>query len=157
MLLDGTTPVDATAEALLMAADRAQHVGEVVEPALCSGAWVVTDRHLPSSLAYQGVGRGLGVDAVDAVNRLAVGGIEPDVVVVLDVDDGVATRRRAGRGAGPEGDRLEREAAAFHAAGAGRLSRPRRRTRLGRGRRRRHRGRRGGAGLGGRDGARVGS
>jgi dTMP kinase len=111
LLLDGTAPVAPAAEALLMAADRAQHVAEVVAPALARGAWVVSDRHLPSSLAYQGVARGLGVDAVEAVNRLAVDGVTPDLVVLLDVADDVATARRAG-GAG---DRLEREAAAFHA------------------------------------------
>jgi dTMP kinase len=111
LLLDGTAPVAPEAEALLMAADRAQHVAEVVAPALARGAWVVSDRHLPSSLAYQGVARGLGVDAVEAVNRLAVDGVTPDLVVLLDVADDVATARRAG-GAG---DRLEREAAAFHA------------------------------------------
>ena len=99
------------AEALLMAADRAQHVAEVVAPALARGAWVVSDRHVPSSLAYQGVARGLGVDAVEAVNRLAVDGVEPDLVVVLDVADDVADGAPGRWG----GDRLEREAAAFHA------------------------------------------
>jgi dTMP kinase len=111
ILLDGTSRVDAVTEALLMAADRAQHVCEVIAPALARGAWVVSDRHLPSSLAYQGVARGLGVEAVDRMNRLAVDGVEPDVVVLLDVDDAVAGARRSGGG-----DRLERETAAFHAA-----------------------------------------
>jgi dTMP kinase len=71
----------------------------------------VSDRYVPSSLAYQGVGRGLGVDKVEQLNRWATGGLEPDLVVVLDVDEAVATSRRA-----TPGDRLEREGAEFHDA-----------------------------------------
>jgi dTMP kinase len=115
-ILLGVGPrVDATTETLLMAADRAQHVREVVEPALARGAWVVSDRHVPSSLAYQGVGRGVGVDLVEAVNRIAVDGVEPDVVVVLDVDDAVASGRRSAPGRTAD-DRMEREAESFHSA-----------------------------------------
>jgi dTMP kinase len=66
---------------------------------------------VPSSLAYQGVGRGLGVEKVEELNRWATGGLEPDVIVVLDVDDAVATSRREA-----PGDRLERAGAEFHAA-----------------------------------------
>jgi dTMP kinase len=101
---------DATTEALLMAADRAQHVAEVVRPALARGDWVVCDRFVPSSLVYQGVARGLGVEAVAAASAWATGGLDPDVIVVLDVVDGVADARRS------QTDRLEREGAAFHAA-----------------------------------------
>jgi dTMP kinase len=96
-------------EALLIAADRAQHVAEVVEPALARGAVVVSDRHVPSSLAYQGVGRGLGVDAVGQIAAWSTGGLVPDVVVVLDVDDTVATARQHG-----PLDRVERAGEAFH-------------------------------------------
>jgi dTMP kinase len=105
----GAAP-DATTEALLMAADRAQHVAEVVRPALDRGDWVVCDRFVPSSLVYQGVARELGVDAVAATNAWATGGLEPDVIVVLDVDDALADARRN------QSDRLEREGAPFHAA-----------------------------------------
>jgi dTMP kinase len=111
LLLDGDGPIDPMTEALLLAADRAQEVADVIRPALARGADVVSDRFVPSSLAYQGVGRGLGVDEVETLNRWATGGLEPDLVVVLDVDDGVAASRRAG-----PGDRLERAGAEFHAA-----------------------------------------
>lgn len=110
LLLHRPDPIDPVAEALLMAADRAQHVATVIGPALARGAWVVSDRFLPSSLVYQGVVRGLGVDAVAEINRLAVGGVQPDLVVLLDVSDAVAEARR-----GSETDKLEAEGAAFHA------------------------------------------
>ncbi len=110
LLLHGAEPVAPLTEALLMAADRAEHVETVVRPALARGAHVVCDRFVPSSLVYQGVGRGLGVDAVDAMNRTATGGLVPAVVVVLDVTDAVAARRvPAAR------DRMERAGAGFHA------------------------------------------
>jgi dTMP kinase len=109
LLLDGDA-VSPRAEALMMAADRAEHVAEVIRPALARGAWVVSDRHVPSSLVYQGVVRGLGVDAVAALSAFATDGLTPDLVVLLDVDDATAEARRSG-----ESDRLEREGAAFHA------------------------------------------
>ena len=105
----GAAP-DPTTEALLMAADRAQHVAEVIRPALDRGEWVVSDRFVPSSLVYQGVARGLGVEAVATASSWATGGLEPDLVVVLDVDDDVADARR------DESDRLEREGSDFHAS-----------------------------------------
>ena len=111
VLLHGTTPVAPLAEALLMAADRAQHVAEVVAPALARGEWVVSDRFVASSLVYQGVVRGLGVDAVRAMNAAAVHDAVPDLVVVLDVAEAVARGRRQGAP-----DRMESEDAEFHAA-----------------------------------------
>ena len=111
VLLDDDSPLDARAELLLMAADRAQHVAEVIAPAIARGAVVVCDRFSPSSLVYQGVARGLGVDVVEAIDGLAARDTRPDVVVVLDVDDAVARTRR------PEArDRFERAGAEFHAA-----------------------------------------
>jgi dTMP kinase len=110
LLLDGDSPIDPTTEALLLAADRAQEVADVIRPALARGADVVSDRYVPSSLAYQGVGRGLGVDAIEKLNRWATGGLDPDLVVVLDVDDDKARSRRA-----EPGDRLERAGDRFHA------------------------------------------
>jgi len=114
LLLDDAHPVDPVAEALLMAADRAEHVAEVVRPALQRGAWVVSDRFVPSSLAYQGVGRGLGVAEVEQLNELASAGLVPDLVVVLDLTPDAARSRMAearDRAAGR--DRLEREDDAF--------------------------------------------
>jgi dTMP kinase len=108
-LVLGDDQIAPPTEALLMAADRAEHVQQVVRPAIERGAVVVSDRYLPSSLVYQGVVRGLGVDAVGGVNRLATEGVGPDVVVVLDVDDAAAEARRA-----PTADRLEREGPGFH-------------------------------------------
>lgn len=110
VVLDGETAVDARAEALLMAADRAEHVSEVIRPALERDSWVISDRYVPSSLVYQGVVRGLGVIEVDEVNAWATGGVVPDLVIVLDVSDEVAAERRPGAT-----DRLEREGDAFHA------------------------------------------
>jgi dTMP kinase len=110
-LLDGTERIEPIAEALLMAADRAQQVAEVIRPALDRGDDVVSDRYVPSSLAYQGIGRGLGVEVVERINEVATGGLEPAAVVVLDVTEDVASARQAG-----PGDRLERAGAAFHAA-----------------------------------------
>ena len=111
VLLDDDSQLDPHAELLLMAADRAQHVSELIEPAMARGAVVVCDRFSPSTLVYQGVARGLGVDVVEAIDRFAAQGVAPDVVVVLDVSDAVALQRM------PEArDRLERAGAEFHAA-----------------------------------------
>src|SRR5207253_5726023 len=89
----GVTFLDARAEALLMAADRAQHVAEVVEPALAAGTDVVTDRLVGSSLAYQGYGRGLDVDQLRRLSMEAAGAVEPDLVILLDVSPAVAAER----------------------------------------------------------------
>jgi dTMP kinase len=82
------------AEALLMLADRAQHVAEVIEPALARGRDVVCDRYSGSTLAYQGYGRGLGLGELREINEWATGGRCPDVVVLLDLPADVALRRR---------------------------------------------------------------
>jgi dTMP kinase len=99
------------AEALLYAASRAQHVAEVIGPALERGASVVCDRYVDSSVAYQGVGRGLGLDRVLALNLDAVGGLLPDRTFLLELDPTQVTARLAEQ----QPDRLERESADFHA------------------------------------------
>jgi dTMP kinase len=106
--------VGARAEALLYAAARAQLVEEAVRPLLRTGAWVVLDRFLDSSLAYQGAGRGLGIDAVRSINLFGTGGLEPDRTLLLRIDPAAGRARQAGRGGAP--DRLEREADPFFAA-----------------------------------------
>ena len=98
------------AEALLMAADRAQHVAEVIEPTLASGRWVVTDRYSASTLAYQGFGRGLDLDDLRSLVTWATGGLRPDLTVLLDLPVAVAVGRRNGGTA----DRMEAEAVDFH-------------------------------------------
>jgi dTMP kinase len=110
-LVLGGGDLDPRAEALLIAADRAEHVAEVIRPALDRGAVVVSDRYIPSSLAYQGVARGLGIEEIARLSEWATGGLTPDLVVVLDVPAGEAAARRAG----PE-DRMEREPDSFRAA-----------------------------------------
>jgi dTMP kinase len=98
------------AEALLFAADRAHHVETVVRPALLSGAVVVTDRYVDSSIAYQGAGRALASSEVAKLSRWATQGLVPDLTVVLDVDPSLGRERR-----GDEPDRLESEPDDFHA------------------------------------------
>jgi dTMP kinase len=112
LLLDnGSSWLSPRAEALLYAADRAEHVASVVRPALQRGAVVVTDRYADSSIAYQGIGRGLSAHDVARVSRFATEGLVPDLTVLLDVP------ARVGRGRlnGPA-DRLESEPEAFHEA-----------------------------------------
>jgi dTMP kinase len=101
--------VHARAEALLMAADRAQHVDEVIRPALQRGQDVVSDRFAGSTLAYQGFGRGLDVGELARLSRWAAHGLEPDLVILLDLPVDVARAR-----AGSVPDRMEAEDRDFH-------------------------------------------
>lgn len=108
-------PVDARTEALLFAAARAAHVEQLIRPALAAGRTVVCDRFADSSAAYQGAGRGLGVDRVAELNAWATGGLVPDLTVLLDVPAGTGRLRREARDGTP-GDRLELEPDSFHDA-----------------------------------------
>ncbi len=108
------TPTAPRAEALLFAAARAQLVAELIEPLLAAGEWVLLDRFVDSSLAYQGAGRALGIEDVRAINAFATGGLRPDRTILLRIDARDALARTSRRGDGA--DRLEREDAAFFAA-----------------------------------------
>ena len=122
----------ARAEMLLFAASRAQLVAEVIAPALQAGRCVVCDRYVDASLAYQGVGRGLGIDVVRSVNQVATGGLVPDLTLLLDIDVEIGLERaraetgraalahagsppsRPGAPGTGSGDRMEQEYLAFH-------------------------------------------
>ncbi|MGH9112440.1 MAG: dTMP kinase [Acidimicrobiales bacterium] len=124
LLLDArTTGLDDRAEALLMAADRAQHVAEVVRPALAAGRHVVSDRYVGSTLAYQGYGRGLDLALLRSLNEIASQGIIPDLTFLLDLPPAVGLTRTRERGLAAAkskpgsqkpGDRFEQEALEFH-------------------------------------------
>ena len=110
LLLDTAhTGMSPKAEALMYAADRAEHVASVIAPALDRGAIVITDRYVDSSLAYQGAGRNLPVEEIARFNWWATGGRVPDLTILLDMDPiaGLSRRTRSA-------DRLEAEPAAFH-------------------------------------------
>lgn len=104
--------MDPAAEMLLYAASRAQHVSQVIKPALEMGKIVLCDRFVDSSAAYQGVGRGLGIETVEAVNLPALHGIEPDLTLFFNLspEEGLKRRFRDSQ----KGDRLEQEQMDFH-------------------------------------------
>lgn len=104
------------AEALLFAAQRSQLADEVIEPALRRGAWVLGDRSVYSSLAYQGGGRGLGIEAVRKVNQAGLGTTWPDLVIVLAVDPQAGLARQDGEDRiGGQGVEFQRRVAGFYA------------------------------------------
>lgn len=109
LLSPETGPIDPRAEALLMAADRAQHVAEIIGPTLDAGNDVVCDRYVGSSVAYQGYGRGLDPAEVADLSGWATGELWPDLVVLLVVDSGVASARL-----GDDLDRFESAGCEFH-------------------------------------------
>jgi dTMP kinase len=105
LVKDPALDVDPRAEALLYAAARAQLVAEQLRPRLERGETVLLDRFVDSSLAYQGAGRGLGVDEVRALNAFGTGGVVPDVTLLLRIDPSLRAQRLSGRAEAP--DRLE--------------------------------------------------
>ena len=109
LLSPDTHGLSLRAEALLMAADRAQHVLELIEPTLATGTHVICDRYMASSIAYQGAGRALGVDEVGALSAFAIDGLVPDLTVLLDVPAEVGLARIDG-----PPDRLEQLDIDFH-------------------------------------------
>lgn len=103
-------------EILLYSASRAQHVSELIRPALAKGQLVICDRFAESTLAYQGYGRGLDLEALRRITAFATGGLVPDLVLYLDLDvqEGLARKRRARQDGCGEWNRLDQEEVAFH-------------------------------------------
>jgi len=102
--------VNETAELLMMFAARAQHIQEVIEPALCRGAWVLCDRFTDATFAYQGAGRGLDKTLILSLESKVQNGLQPDLTVLLDLDPEVGMARARARG---ETDRIEKEEMTF--------------------------------------------
>jgi dTMP kinase len=111
MLIEhGDEPMSDVAELLLMFASRSLHVNNVIVPALANGTWVVCDRFVDASRAYQGGGRGLPMEDIDQIARLVLGDLKPDVTILLDAPVEIGMSRADKRGAP---DRFETERAAF--------------------------------------------
>jgi len=116
-------PMSPTAEVLLAVAARQDHVEKVIRPALASGQWVVCDRFIDSTRAYQGGGGGVELGWIDSLNTVATGGLEPDRVYLFDAPSALAAQRRGGRNADPvrqhdqnghaDADRFESQGVAF--------------------------------------------
>jgi dTMP kinase len=107
----GEKPIQDSSELLLYAADRVQHVEEVLKPQLHLGAIILCDRYTDSTIAYQGYGRGLDLCLIHQLNSIATGGLESDLTIWLDVDVQVSLARARGRGVA---DRIEQEKITFH-------------------------------------------
>lgn len=103
----------APAEAMLFAAARADHVAKVIKPALESGTWVICDRFVDSSIAYQGVAGGVGSETVRQLHQIGSGGLLPDRTILLEVDHAIAAERMAARNQ-PEADVIEQRGEAYH-------------------------------------------
>ena len=103
-------PVNETAELLLVFAARAQHIAQVIQPALARGAWVLSDRFTDATFAYQGGGRGLSTETITQLEQLVQGDLRPDLTLILDIDVELGLNRARQRG---ELDRFESETMAF--------------------------------------------
>lgn len=118
ILLDSrNSGISPLTELLLYEADRAQHMAEVIRPALAGGIWVLCDRFMDATEAYQGVARGLSLPFIREMNRVATGGVKPDLTFLLDLPAEIglarARRRNVASNAGTQ-DRFEREELSFH-------------------------------------------
>jgi dTMP kinase len=112
LLAPAEQPIAPRTEALLMTAARAEHVARVIEPALAAGSWVICDRFVDSTYAYQGGGRGLPLRQLQKAQELAVDGLTPDLTLLLDLPVELGLQRRMGAAEAP--NRLDAEARAFH-------------------------------------------
>ncbi|MBS1957188.1 MAG: dTMP kinase [Cyanobacteria bacterium SZAS-4] len=110
ILLNPENPVNPMTELLLYQADRAQHVGEVIMPALKEGKLVLCDRYTDSTMAYQGYARGIDFGVIEELNQVATGGLKPELTILFDLEssEGLSRLHPGGH------DRLEREAIEFH-------------------------------------------
>lgn len=110
ILLNPENPVNPMSELLLYQADRAQHVGEVILPALQEGKLVLCDRYIDSTMAYQGYARGIDFKIIEELNQVATGGLRPELTILFDLEssEGLSRLHPGGH------DRLEREAIEFH-------------------------------------------
>ena len=110
ILLNPENPVNPMSELLLYQADRAQHVGEVIMPALKEGKLVLCDRYTDSTMAYQGYARGIDFEIIEDLNQVATGGLRPELTILFDLEssEGLSRLHPGGH------DRLEREAIVFH-------------------------------------------
>lgn len=108
-------PMHLETEALLMFAARREHLAEVIEPALARGAWVVCDRFVDASFAYQGGGRGLAWEKLEQLSAWTLGDLQPDMTFIFDAPVAVAQERlsKANASSGATRDRFEQEQAAF--------------------------------------------
>ncbi|MBM7052240.1 dTMP kinase [Rothia sp. ZJ1223] len=113
VLEHGNGEIDAHTEALIFAASRAAHAHQLIRPCIERGEVVLCDRYIDSSAAYQGAGRGLGIDTIVDLSRWATNDLTPDLTIVLDVPLAVSRERAGARGAA---DRMESESDDFHAA-----------------------------------------
>lgn len=105
-------PIAEVTELLLYAADRSQHVAQELKPKLAQGKYILCDRYVDSTIAYQGYGRGLDMDLIHQLNYIATGGLSSDITIWLDVDVEVGLSRKRGENVGL--DRIEQETMAFH-------------------------------------------
>jgi dTMP kinase len=116
LLTSDGTGMTTLAEALLLSTDRAQHVAEVVRPAMSAGCIVLADRYVDSMLAYQGFGRELPLETLETLARIATEGLYPDLTILIDLDvqESLARRRRASETGGGELNRFDVRAIQFH-------------------------------------------
>lgn len=105
------TEMQGVTELLLYNADRCQHIHELILPSLLDGLILITDRFSDSTLAYQGFGRAIDTNTISTLDRIATGGLKPDLTLLLDIDASAGLRRNRGAN---KVDRLEREDLAFH-------------------------------------------